>query len=184
VTPKDPVGNKTKNLTIRVLEHQDLEAARLMHNDNTTLLQLTDVDHISEEQQEKWFISFTSSNKSKRFSVLENKTGEFVGLFRVDQIDWVNRSACIGLDIKADKRGLGYAKEAYAYFFDYYFNQCGLNRLYLATLETNAVALNLYRSLGFQDEGKWREAVFRNGQFVDYIWLGLLRADYDKDKKS
>ena len=175
----DQTGDQTANLTIRIMERRDIEDARRTHNDLSTLLQLTDVDHVSEAQQEQWLQSISLSPKCRRYTIIETATCDFVGIFRVDQIDWKNRSTCVGLDIAADKRGNGYAIETYDYFFSYYFNHCGMNRLYLAVLETNEVARDLYAKLGFVVEGKGREAVFRNGKFVDYIWMSLLKREYD-----
>lgn len=173
-------GNTTERLTIRVLERRDIEDARRLHNENSTLLRLTDVTYVSEAQQEGWFTSVSTSRTAKRFTVIETSSGGFVGVFRVDALDLVNRSVCVGLDISPGFRGKGYAKEVYQYFFDYYFNQVGLHRIYLCTLATNAVALNLYSRLGMVEEGRQRQAVFRDGAFVDLIWMSILRPEYDK----
>ena len=170
----------TNRLSIKIIERSDIEEARLLHNDPSTLFKLTDIDFISESEQEEWFKKLTLSTKSKRFVVRDSITNDFIGVVRIDNIDLNNKSACIGLDISSEKRGFGYAKEIYQYFFDYYFFQKGFHRLYLATLETNAVAINLYKKLGFKNEGISREAIFRDGKFIDLIWMSLLDSEYKK----
>mgnify|MGYP003950800219 FL=1 len=176
-------GNLVGRLLIRILEHRDLDFARMLHNDDSTLLRLTDVEHVTELQQEQWFKSISTSKKCKRYTVLDAETERPIGVFRVDMIDLINKSCCVGLDIAPDMRCKGYAREIYSYFLNYYFLHCGFNRLYLAVLETNDVGKNLYASIGFKEEGLFREAVYRNGQYSDLIWMGILRRDFDETRK-
>jgi RimJ/RimL family protein N-acetyltransferase len=175
---KPTTGNRTERLSIRILQDEDVEPARLLHNDDSTLLRLNDPQHVSQAQQEGWFQALSKSRTSRRYAVRETATGEFVGVFRIDEIDEINGSACVGLDITAEKRGNGYAPEIYGYFFDYFFEQRHLHRLYLAVLEINDVARNLYTKLGFTEEGRSREALFRDGAYRDLIWMSLLRPGY------
>lgn len=170
--------NFTDRLEIRLIERHDLEEARRLHNEDSTLFRLTDVEHVSEAKQERWFESISTSSSSKRYVVRERGTDDFVGVFRLDRLDWKNRNACVGLDIASGKRGHGYAREVYGYFFDYLFNQCGLHMLHLNTLADNDVAIGLYTKLGFVIEGRNREGAFRNGRFVDLICMSFLAEEY------
>lgn len=178
-TAADLAGrNIVSDLEIRLLERCDLEAARRLHNDDGTLMWLTDIRHVSEAEQEAWFESVSRSRSSRRYTVLEVSSGKFAGLFRLDQLDLQNGTACVGLDIGAAFRGRGYSKTVFGYFFNYLFNEMGLNRLYLVTIETNTVAINLYRKLGFVEEGRHRQALWRDGARRDLLQFGLLRSEY------
>jgi RimJ/RimL family protein N-acetyltransferase len=84
----------------------------------------------------------------------------------------------VGADVVPALRGQGYAQEMYEYFFHYLFDQCGLHRLALVTLETNAPAIALYRKLGFVEEGRERQSLFRDGRFQDLIAMGLLANEW------
>ena len=175
-------GNLVGRLLIRILEYRDLDFSRMLHNDDSTLLRLTDVEHVTELQQEEWFKTISSSSKCKRYTVLDAETERPIGVFRVDMIDPINKSCCVGLDIAPDMRGKGYAREIYSYFLNYYFLHCGFNRLYLAVLESNDVGKNLYASIGFKEEGLFREAIYRKGEYADLIWMGILRREFDEIK--
>ena len=165
----------SKGLRIRVMERRDIENARKLHNDPSVLRQLTDVRIVSEAEQESWFLAMSKSSTSRRFIIEEVEGGDFVGVFRLVHLDMGNRNAMVGLDICPEKRGKKYAKIIYQWVFDYLFNDMGLHRLGLVTLESNAVAIKLYGSLGFQEEGRLREAIWRDGRFQDLIYFGLLR---------
>ena len=172
--------NITKNLYIQIMEESDLEDARLMHNDESTLFQLTDVNHVNEYSQKKWFEKLSLSNSSKRYVARLKIDSSFVGVFRIDNLDYINKSAHVGLDIVSNMRGKGYAKEIYKYFFEYLFNQQCLNRLALVTLENNQIALNLYNKMGFIQEGINRKAIFRFGKFNDLVCMSLLKEEWLK----
>ncbi|WP_227818026.1 GNAT family N-acetyltransferase [Nitrogeniibacter aestuarii] len=170
--------NGTSRLIIRIMEQCDAEEARLLHNEDSTLMRLSDVAHVSEESQLAWFRSVSQSCSSKRYVARTRAANDFVGVFRLDRIDHWNRSAFVGADVAPAARGQGYASEMYGYFFEYLFNQCGLNRLALVTLESNEPALRLYEKLGFVEEGREREAIFRDGRFQDLVSMGLLASEW------
>lgn len=173
-------GNGSVRLIIRLLERSDLEDARLLHNDDATLKQLTDVSHVSEAEQEAWYLSLSSSRHSRRYAARRREDNAFVGVFRVDRIDLANRNALVGADIVPAMRRHGFATEMFAYVLDHLFGQLGLHRVGLFTLAGNASALGLYRKLGFVEEGRERDAIFRDGVFTDLIAMGLLATEWQQ----
>ena len=68
--------NGTDRLLIYIMEKSDIEELRIFHNEDSTLLNLTDINHISELQQEKWFSSLSLSNTSKRYTVRLRKNNK------------------------------------------------------------------------------------------------------------
>ena len=63
---------------------------------------------------------------------------------------------------------------------DYAFNQLRLNRLEGSILVTNEPSKKLYEKCGWIVEGKKREAVFKNGRFIDELQVAILKSDYEK----
>lgn len=175
--------NGTDRLLISIMEKSDIEELRIFHNEDSTLLKLTDTNHISELQQEKWFSFISLSNTSKRYTVRLRKNKSLVGIFRLDRIDHLNKSVYVGADIVKDMRRKGYGKEMYNYFFEYLFNNQGFNRLGLETLCDNVPAITLYEKLGFKREGQQKEAIFRNGKYHDLIIMGILFKNWNRNKK-
>jgi RimJ/RimL family protein N-acetyltransferase len=177
-TSPTPATNGTRRLAIRLLERRDIEEARILHNDDATLARLTDVTHVTEPQQEAWFQSVSTSRTSRRYVARRRDDDAFVGLFRVDRIDLQNRNCLVGCDIVPSLRRQGHAREFYGYMLDYLFLQLGLHRVGLVTLADNDGALALYRALGFAEEGREREAIFRSGRFHDLVAMGLLASEW------
>jgi RimJ/RimL family protein N-acetyltransferase len=168
----------TGRLIIRLLERRDLEEARRLHNDDSTLIRLTDISHVSEPQQEAWFQAISVSRTSRRYVARRRADDAFVGVFRIDRFDPINRNAYVGADVVPELRRQGYATEMFEYVLDYLFGQCGLHRVALVTLETNTEAIRLYQRLGFREEGRERQAIFRDGRFQDLIAMGLLDSEW------
>lgn len=175
--PTDPsIGTE---IDIRPLERAYVEAARLLHNDPAVLERLTDVTHVSEVQQQAWFEKVSTSATSRRYMIVCRRSNVLLGVFRIDALDYQNGSVCIGCDVDPRFQRRGIAARAFRYFFRYFFDTCGLNRLYLVTLASNTPALALYRKLGMVEEARIGEAIFRDGRHQDLIQFRLLRREYE-----
>lgn len=172
--------NGTERLVIHIMERQDIESLRLLHNDDATLAVLTDITHVSEAQQEAWYQSVSTSKTSRRYVARLRSDDTFVGMFRIDQMDMTNRNCFVGCDIVPALRGQGYATEFFTYILNYLFDQYGMHRVQLVTLHSNSVAIGLYKKLGFVEEGISREAIYRQGQWHDLIQMGLLDPEWRK----
>ena len=185
---------ETKRLKIVLLEEGHLELLRLMRNDPTTCRFLTKIDPISQKEQKEWFDKL-QGDKSRLYLTIEMLgeeelgglgilgilgKGIFVGILRSDEWDRVNRSVRIGIDIAKEHRGKGYATEALSAFIDYLFKQQNIHRVWLLVLESNKVAIKLYQKLGFKEEGKQKEAIFRDGKYQNYISMSLLNKKWIK----
>ena len=85
----------------------------------------------------------------------------------------------VGIGDPAD-RGRGFGKEAVRLTLRYAFHELGLRRLSLDVISDNLPAIGLYRGLGFQEEGRLRERVYRDGLASDLIYMGLLRRDWEQ----
>ena len=159
----------TLRLTIKKISSHDLEEVRNLHNEDSTLSQLTDNSFVTKQMQEEWFKAISTSNKAFRFVCRQKIDGSLVGVLRIDNYDKLNKSAMIGLDIAERFRKQGFANEIYECFLEFFFSKLHFHRLYLNTLENNIPARNLYEKLGFKIEGRFNQAIIRNNEFNDLI---------------
>ncbi len=114
------------------------------------------------------------------FVVEERASGRRVGLLSLYWLNWVARSADLGIEIlDAADRGRGLGADTIATTLRYAFQELNLNRVGLGVLATNDGARRLYERLGFVAEGRHREAHFRDGRFVDDLRYSILRRDWD-----
>lgn len=161
---------------IRLVEKSDLSFITDIRNDIEVVNNLGTYLITNKDLQEKWYNSLLQ-DKSKMYFIFE-KDNKRIGYCRCTDIDYINRSVCIGGDICKNYRGKGYGKEMYKLLFNMFFDQMNFNRLWLFVLDSNEIALKLYKKLGFVEEGRQRKAIYRNCTYHDYIMMSVLREEY------
>jgi RimJ/RimL family protein N-acetyltransferase len=76
--------------------------------------------------------------------------------------------------------GRGYGRQVLRLLLEKVFRDFGARRLWLDVFETNLRAQHLYRNLGFQQDGIFREVVYRDGQYHSLVLMSLLDREYDE----
>jgi RimJ/RimL family protein N-acetyltransferase len=160
--------------SFRPVEESDLDFLADHRNDPEVNQNLTSVLPVLKDKQKNWLASLGGDNYY--FIGLHN--GSPIAFLRLNDIDWVNRNAAVGLDIFKEYRGLHRAKPMLGTLVRYCFMELNLHRLWLLVLATNEVAIKVYEGVGFQNEGIQREHIFRNGKYEDYLLMGLLRDEW------
>lgn len=166
-----------QGICLRALEERDLEQVRALRNDPTTWIYLTDVALLDSETQRAWYKSLCG-RADKKYFVLYDDQRDFLGIIRSDEMDRTNRSMRVGCDVVRELRGQGYGTKAFHLIKKYCFDYLNMHRLWLAVLDNNQVAIRLYEKHGFTVEGRYREAIFRDGRYHDYIIMSLLEKEY------
>ncbi len=168
------------DIGFRVVEEKDLERIRVLRNNPSTWIHLTDISPISAESQKEWFLT-VSRRTDRGYFVVFDDTCEFIGIVRMDEIDRVNRSIRVGADVVPEMRGQGYGHKIYRALKKYCFDYLNMHRVWLAVLSSNERATRLYEKQGFMIEGRYREAIFRDGKYLDYILMSILEEEYKRD---
>ena len=110
---------------------------------------------------------------------------ETIGLVTLSDLDAAMGNGETGIMLAGRAwQGRGFATEAMGLLLGYAFGELGLHRVYARVAEENRPSLNLFRRLGFQQEGRLREAMRRGGRFVDLILFGLLEDEFHRQGKS
>lgn len=107
------------------------------------------------------------------------ESGVFIGEVSYRDMDVVAGTAVLGIMI-GDKSywGQGYGTDAVLTLCRFLFERFRLRRIQLDTWAGNERALKSYAKVGFQIEGRLRDAAFVNGQPMDQVIMGLLRSEF------
>jgi len=127
----------------------------------------------------EWLERHRVSNDEVLWSIVSEDSGKCLGHMGLYKIDAITRSAEFGImigDLAAWGRGIG--REATAFALNHAFLRENLNRVSLTVLATNERAIRLYRGMGFVEEGRLRQAQFKEGEYVDVVAMGLLKSEY------
>ena len=176
---------------IRMIEENDLDFMLSLREAENTYKFLGTFCMLNHALQKKWFDSVIVSD-SVRYYIFEKKSAidknevawHKIGLIRTSEIDYINRSICVGGDIAEAYRGNGYSKIMYDMLLSLVFDYYNMHRAWLYVMENNTVALNLYKKVGFQEEGRQRKAIFRDGEYYDYIMMSMLVEEYEKRRRT
>lgn len=127
------------------------------------------------EEQEKWFDSLDSHPHSPRNLVLvaDGPVPNF-GIFKIANIDYISRSADVGWDVFEENRGQGLGKQLVAAGAAYCVQTLNLRRLTAEILATNVISQKCAEHAGFVVEGRKREAIHKQGYYVDSLIYGFL----------
>lgn len=112
---------------------------------------------IMEEQERAW-VQEKLEEKALVFSMLEKKTGEFIG--NIELMDVNNSVGELGIAITAVKQNAGYGTEAVLAITEYGLRQLGLNRVFLRTNPHNSRAIHVYQRCGFKEYDRVGDHIF------------------------
>ncbi len=109
------------------------------------------------------------------FLLALNPEGELLGMLncRGSSRRALRHSCEMGISVGKDCRGQGVGRGLMQAMVDW-AKASGVRRIELKVYARNERAIRLYRSFGFQAEGRRRRAVFQDGQYLDDIVMSLL----------
>lgn len=84
----------------------------------------------------------------------------------------------MGFALGIDFRNKGYATEAAEALVDYTFKELALHRIQAETTSDNVDSYKVMERLGMQPEGRLRETVLFEGQWLDTLYYGILAEEW------
>ncbi|MBD2101217.1 GNAT family N-acetyltransferase [Leptolyngbya sp. FACHB-261] len=113
----------------------------------------------------------------KQYKIFESNQGEKQGYAILAGFQLPHQ--CIELTrIVIAQPGRGYGKTALRLLMQEVFVQHQAHRLWLDVFEHNQRARQVYESIGFQTEGKLREAVKRGEKYYPLVIMSILKYEY------
>ena len=168
---------------LREICRSDIQVINSWRNDRKIIDVLgASFRYIGEETDFNWFNNYLLNRLGTiRLAICNEVSTTLIGSVYLLKIDWVNRSAEFAIWIgEKSNQGKGAGFFAITETLIHAFNDLNLNRIYLTVLATNHRAINLYKKIGFLDDGRLRQAVFKNGCFVDMLQMSILSSEFSK----
>jgi RimJ/RimL family protein N-acetyltransferase len=131
------------------------------------------------EEIERFFTMRALGADSLAMGIHVRETGRLIGSCAFSQLDGDNGSALFHITIgEREAWGHGYGGEATALMVDHAFSSLGLHRVALSVFEFNERAIRAYLRVGFVNEGRSREAIWRDGRWWDEIHMSVLEPEW------
>jgi RimJ/RimL family protein N-acetyltransferase len=166
---------------LRAAEREDVPKIVPWFNDHATTRFISARAPMSIAQEERWFEGMLERQGKDAWSFLICRLGDdapigTIGLFDIDQ---TNGSAGLGISLGAPTdTGQGLGTDALEAMLDFGFGQLRLERLWLHVYDFNERAIRSYEKAGFREEGRLREAVWRDGRWWDEVQMGVIEREW------
>lgn len=138
-------------------------------------------------QEERWFENLLERLERRQDVALAIETAEgvHIGSIGLHAINWKDRNAELGIAIGEKAHwGQGYGTDAIRTMLGLAFRELNLHRVVLRVDADNARAIRCYEKAGFQREGTSREAVFREGKYVDQHIMSILQLEFEINERD
>lgn len=166
---------------LRELQYEDITILNNWRNNKELIDYLgAPFRYINIDVDKKWYENYMSSrNTTIRCAIVDEvKQDSVLGLVSLTNLDYINRNAIFHIMIgEMSQRGKGIGYFATTEILRHAFNDLNLKRIELSVFEDNERAVNLYKRVGFKCEGVKRQAVYKNGHFLDMLIMGILKED-------
>lgn len=172
---------------LRPLERDDLNARYLSWLNDPEVTRYLEVGTFptTVRDLEKFYDEVTGSRNQVILAVVDKKSGQHIGNVKLGPIHWIHRCATFGIML-GDKKfwGKGTGLEATRLMVEYGFDRLNLRRIDLGVFADHNAAVRCYEKAGFKVEGRMRESLFRDGKYIDRLWMALLRSEYKPSKAA
>jgi len=171
-----------ETINLRAVERHDVPLLHRWFNDPVVMdgwgwnAPARSIQHVA-GQVEDWLARELAFDRPEAL-IAESLAGDPIGLVvaRIERPE--ARSVELSLLVDAAYWGQGFGMDMMQTILDACFGGWGVHRIGVRVEEGNERALALYRRLGFKEEGRLRQAAFREGRHEDVLLLGQLAAEW------
>jgi RimJ/RimL family protein N-acetyltransferase len=133
----------------------------------------------SKHETKTWLQQTIQDKAVLSLGILEKTTGQLIGYAGITSISHINHSGEYYIFIGAKNSwGKGYGTEATQLIVNYGFTSLNLHRISLTVSSVNSGGVKAYTKAGFQQEGRLRQASYRDGTYHDKIVMSILRSEW------
>lgn len=132
---------------------------------------------VSSKSDMKWL--YEPGNNMHRYAMVLLNGDILIGSLSLHNIDHLNRNAFIGIFIgEEEHRNNGYGAEAIRLILNYGFKTMNLHNIMLTVHADNCAGITCYQRVGFREVGRMREWVFKDGKYIDKIYMGIMEHEF------
>jgi methionyl-tRNA formyltransferase len=171
---------KSQQVYLTPLTEVDLPEIFKWNNDQERVIINAQYKPVQEDQYHDLFQEIQKSTDAIFFGIRCIQTNKLIGFCQLDNIDMINKNAELCIQIRdLSERNKSYGTEAVNILLGFAFNDLEIHRVYLHVLSTNFPAIRTFEKNGLIQEGLLRQAAFVNGEFLDEVFMAILKSGYD-----
>lgn len=177
-----PVFLEGAEVTLRPVEESDIEFIQRCMNDPDVWRPALGAEPMNREQGSEFFETVVSAEGDVHCLICDDD--EPMGLVSLTTSQYGpdetarSRDAELAYYLAPEFHGQGYGSDAAATMIEYAFEDLNFRRVSARCGSFNDGSAALLESLGFEQEGRLREASWYRGEYHDMLWYGLLRREW------
>ena len=157
---------------------EDTEKYYVWLNDLETSIYIRTFTQIITLPEEKQILQ-QIGDKNYVMGIIDKRTNTLIGNCGLMDIDFINRSAELGIFIgEKDYRNKGFGEDATNLMLDFGFNALNLHNIWVKVYSYNEASMNLFRKCGFKIIGRRREAKIIGDSKYDEVLMDILSSEY------
>ncbi len=172
--PKRPRKSVPLKITVRPATEEDAEAFAKVFSDRSASNGTLQHPYTSPEV---WRLRLASNSGTRQVMLVALVNGRVVGnagLHALSDNPRQKHVCGLGISIAHAYQGRGVGRALMNACLDFADQWANYSRVALTVHADNTRAIELYESLGFQHEGRMRDFSFREGGYVDALFMGRL----------
>jgi RimJ/RimL family protein N-acetyltransferase len=178
---------KGKLVILRPVKRTDIDHFLKWFNDPEVIQYLGMYLPMTEMSEEKFIedLGGTRAQTNAMFIIeaIDGPDSKPIGSTSLNSINAKDHNATFGIAIgEKEYWSKGYGTDAAKLIIRYGFEQLNLYRINSGALGFNERSIKMHRKIGFVEEGRQRQAIFKNGAFHDHVLFGVLRSEWLKLK--
>ncbi|ACC98417.1 GCN5-related N-acetyltransferase [Elusimicrobium minutum Pei191] len=165
-----------KNISLRAFEESDAETVRAWRFAPQNYDYFYEFVMPNKIQNDAWFQNTLKKTSEINF-IIETKDAKPIGMIALIDIDNRSQKCEMGRVLigEEDYRSKGLGREIIKTILDYAFNHLNMHKVYCEVFADNAAALGLYKKCGFEEDGYFKQHVYKNGEFKDIVHLSIFK---------
>lgn len=166
-----------EDIKLEPLQQEDLEMIRNWRNSKFVSDYMYTDQHISEEDQLKWFAKIGNDESCEYWLItFKDKKLGVAGIHDISPV----LDSCYWTMYLGDTslRGAGIGKKVEFNILQYVLETRGLNKLRCEVFESNDKVIKMHEKFGFRREAYYREHIEKQGEKINVVGLGILKSEW------
>jgi UDP-4-amino-4,6-dideoxy-N-acetyl-beta-L-altrosamine N-acetyltransferase len=160
----------------KVLSSDESERILAIRNEPEVRRNMYTDHEVGTGEHKAWMERTVHRDDVEMFAVIFE--GELVGAIGLTSIVPAQRRSEWAFYLSASVQGRGLGSALEFKFLNWVFCDKGLHKLNAEVLRFNGPVIALHKKFGFREEGVRRDQIFRNGEWIDAVLIGMTETEW------
>lgn|SRR5690625_1218286 len=178
---------ETERCILRKLTQTDADRIEELASDYDVAKTTLNIPHPYPKGGAKDFIERTIlaevDGKSVTYAIVKKRTNQLIGIIGI-KLTPTHKRGELGYWIGKPDWGRGYGTEATKAIVTLGFETLHLHKIFSRAITTNPGSWRIMVKVGMTHEGTLKQHAARRGQFVDLVYYGILKEEYEQRLKK